>query len=127
MLKTAIKLSKIKSFRPSARQRPKPKAAEDKIISVKRYRYRIIETSIANGAVRGVSELEAKRAVREAIEADGSVIFDSQTIEIQLIPICIACEKDSRSEDVEPYGLCRTCDVIKPLEELEIPESFLKM
>lgn len=127
MLKTALKLSKIKRSKPGVQPSSKPKQADDKIVSVKRYRYKIIQTNVANGIARGVSEREAKRAVREAIEADGSVFFDSQTIEIQLIPICIVCEKESKIEDLEPYGMCRICDVITPLDDIEMPEGFLKM
>ena len=57
----------------------------------------------------GKTEQEAKAQILNLIREDEGVLFDTRTIQIALVPICISCEKEHRLEQLQPYGLCDIC------------------
>ena len=86
------------------------------------YTYKIIQTNVASGDLKAKTDQEAKAQVRELIAVNEGIIFDSNSIQIVLTPICFSCQKEHRKEDLMPYGMCSVC---YPPEL--IPENFEEM
>lgn len=99
----------LKRLRLWKAPKPAPTPTEPEQKSTFRYSYKITQTASTGGQVTGKTEQEAKAQILDLIREDEGVLFDTRTIQIALVPICISCEKEHRLEQLQPYGLCDIC------------------